>query len=79
MNEKEILELLAESLEIDPQQLSLDREIADYPEWTSLAWLTIMSLADERLSVQLTAKDIRSFQTVGDVIRNLIAKAKKEK
>ena len=70
----EYIELFAESLEIEPAALTPETRIADVEEWNSIGWLTIMSLVDERLSVQIEARAIRGFQTVQDVIGYLDGK-----
>jgi len=63
-----LIELFAEGLEVEPAALSPETRIADVEEWNSIGWLTIMSLVDERLGVQIESKAIRGFQTVQDVI-----------
>lgn len=63
MTNQELLDLFAEGLEVAPDTLSAETRIADVDEWNSLGWLTIMSLVDEKLGIQLGAKDIRGFKT----------------
>ncbi len=75
MMSQELITLFAEALEVEPSTLDMNSKIADVAEWNSLAWLTTMSLLDERFSVQLTAKEIRGFVTVQDVVDNLLLKA----
>jgi len=75
MSNDELVGLLAEGLEVEPGTLSPDTRIADVDEWTSIGWLSIMSLADERLGVQLDAQAIRGFKTVSDVTQYLQSKA----
>ena len=67
MNQQELLDLFAESIEVEPGTLTSETRIADVPEWNSLGWLTIMSALDDR-GVQLGSDEIRKFQTAGDVI-----------
>lgn len=67
-SDKEILDLICEALERDSGSLSLDRSIKDVPEWTSIGWLAIISLLDERFNIALGSKDIRGFQRVSDVV-----------
>lgn len=71
MTNTELLSLLCEALELPPGSLQGSTEIAGVEEWTSLAWLTIMSLADSRLGVQLSAGQIRQCRTVADVVKIL--------
>jgi len=71
---KELIELFAEALEVEPSSLTADTQIADVAEWNSLAWLTIMSMVDENYNVQLSATEIRSFKAVGEIINNIKGK-----
>jgi acyl carrier protein len=75
MTNQKLIQLFAEALEIEASSIDPDKAIAKYVEWNSLAWLTIMSLLDERYEIRLTAKEIRGFVTVNDVIDNVTAKA----
>lgn len=75
MTNHELIGLFSEALEIEPSAIQPEKAIAEFPEWNSLAWLTVMSLLDERYGVSLTGKDIRGFVTVSDVIENVTAKA----
>ena len=74
MMNQELIQLFAEALEIEASSIDPEQAIAEYPEWNSLAWLTIMSLLDERYGIQLTGKDIRGFIRVNDVIENVTLK-----
>jgi len=74
MNSDELLGLFAEALEADISVVSINTMIGDMPEWTSLVWLSIMSLLDERYGIQLSAREIRSFKTVKDAIECITAK-----
>lgn len=75
MTESEVLQLLAEALEVDASTLSMDTVIAEVADWGSLGWLSIMSLVDERLSMQIDAKAIEGFATAGDVVRYIRSKS----
>ena len=74
MTNQELLQLFAEALELEATSIDPEKAIAEYSEWNSLAWLTIMSLLDERYGIQLTGKDIRGFVRVDDVIENVTLK-----
>lgn len=74
MNSQELIGLFAEALEVEESALSPETRIADVEEWNSIGWLTIMSMVDEQLGVQIESKAIRGFQTVQEVIDYLTAK-----
>ncbi len=68
MSSQEIIDLFAESIEVEPSTLTPEMLIADVPEWNSLGWLTIMSLLDERCQIRLIASQIRGFKTISDAV-----------
>jgi acyl carrier protein len=74
MNEQELIGLFAEALEVEESSLTPETMIADVEEWNSIGWLTIMSLVDEQLGVQIESKAIRGFKSVREVIDYLTAK-----
>lgn len=74
MTDTEIIELLAEALEVDASALQTDTAIADVEEWNSLGWLSVMSLLDERFDVSLSAAEIRAMRTVADVLQHVRVK-----
>jgi acyl carrier protein len=74
MNSDELLGLFAEALEADRTAISMETVITDVPEWSSLVWLSIMSLLDERCGIQLSAKEIRGFKTVRDAVECIATK-----
>jgi acyl carrier protein len=75
MNPNELLNLIAEALEVEPGTVTADTRIADVDEWNSIGWLTIMSLVDERLNVQINSKDVRGFKTAGEVVDHVLERA----
>ena len=75
MNPNEMLNLIAEALEVDPGTITPETKIADVDEWNSIGWLTIMSLVDERLNVQINSKDVRGFKTAGEVVDHVLGRA----
>ncbi len=74
MTNENLVELFAEGLEVDASVLKPETRIADVEEWNSIGWLTIMSMVDEQLGVQIESSAIRGFQTVQDVVTYLAAK-----
>ncbi len=71
--EAEILEVFAEALEVEASSLRPERALADVPEWDSIAWLTLISMVDERWHLVLGAAEIKGFVTVSDVSGHLLA------
>lgn len=74
MTPQDASNLLAEALEVDIAILEPGKAIAEFQEWNSLAWLTIISLLDERHGIHLSGAEIRGLKTIDDFIENVTAK-----
>ena len=66
--EKEFLEKLKEALEIEDRELVLTDKFREYPEWNSLAFLSVIAMIDEEYDVIIEGKDFRKLETVSDII-----------
>ena len=73
MTNKEILNLIEDTLEVDMNTLSDDSVLADLPEYDSMAKLSIIVLADDDFDKKLTGETMRDFKTVGDIVKFLSA------
>lgn len=71
MSEKEKLNLLEETLEMDEDTLSLDMALADVDEYDSMAKLSIIVMMEDEFDVKLTGDDVKAFVTVGDIISRM--------
>ncbi|KMN09838.1 acyl carrier protein [Pseudomonas helleri] len=66
MQEK-ILNLIEEAMEADEGTVSLDDTLADLA-WDSIAVVTFMALADERLDKTLSAEKLNECVKVSDIV-----------
>lgn len=72
MDEKQFLENVADQFDdLDVDALTLDTVFKDLDDWSSLVALSIIAMADEEYDVILSGNDIRSANTLGDLL-NLI-------
>lgn len=65
--EKEFLEKLKEALEVEDRELSLADRFREYPEWDSLAFLSVIAMIDEEYDVIIEGKYFKNLETVGDI------------
>jgi len=72
MDKEQFLIDLAEILEEDSVQES--DVLKDFDAWDSLSILSILSYASEHYHIQLKNEDIRSQNTVGDLIHLIAGK-----
>lgn len=68
MSEKELLEIIEESMDLDEGTLSLTDELADYEEWDSVSILSFIALCDQKLGKTFSSSDIKKIVTVEDAI-----------
>lgn len=75
MNTKDFIEKFAEALEIEaPVSLTEETKFRDLEEWSSLAALSLMAMVDEEYEITLKGDEVRSAQTLGDLISIISSK-----
>ena len=67
--------LLAEELQIDPNTVTLDAELASDLGLNSIELANLVMLCEEKFDIEIGDDDIHKFVTVGDVVDYLSAKA----
>ena len=68
MNKKEKIALLEETFETDTGKLSPDMVLDDLDEYDSLSKLALIVMIEDHFGKKITAKNIRSFVTVQDIL-----------
>lgn len=68
MNDKEKLAALEEIMELDEGSLTPESRLEDLEEWDSLAALSFVILLGDEFGRQITGKEIRAFETIGDMM-----------
>ena len=71
MTNKEIINLIEDTFEIDMNTLSENSLLSDIPEYDSMAKLSVIILADEEFNKKLTGETMRDFKIVGDIVEFL--------
>ena len=64
---------IAEILDVD--EIKPSAVLADFPEWDSLAVLSVIAMLDANYGVNLTAMEIRNLKTAEE-IANAVARRK---
>ena len=65
---KEFIEKFAEALDdMDVSTLTPETKFKDLDEWSSLAALSIIAMADEEYGKEISGNDIRNAQTIQDL------------
>ncbi len=68
MTEQEKIALIEETLEMDEGKLAPETVLADVPEYTSMAKLSLIVLMDDEFGVKVTGDMIKGFKTVADIL-----------
>jgi acyl carrier protein len=66
--ENNFLELLKDTLEIEDRDLTVNDEFRTYPEWDSLALLSVIAMIDDEFDVIIEGNDFAKINTVGELI-----------
>lgn len=66
--ENNFLDLLKDTLEIEDRDLTVNDEFRTYPEWDSLALLSVIAMIDDEYDVIIEGNDFAKINTVGELI-----------
>lgn len=65
--EKKFIDNLKDALEIEDRKLLMTDNFREYPEWDSLAFLSVIAMLDEEYGVQIESAEFKNLKTVGDI------------
>lgn len=65
--EKRFLEAIAEALEKEVAEISISDAFRDYPEWDSIAVLSVMATLEEAFGLVLSRNDLEKCTTLKDL------------
>jgi acyl carrier protein len=68
MNTQDIIQALAEILEMDASELAASTSLDTLDTWDSLATISFIALVDEKSGHVLAGDDLQKAKTVGDLI-----------
>ena len=66
MDEKKFISALQSALEIDDREIRMEEEFRSFPEWDSLAQLTMIAMLDEEFGLTIEMKRFDELVTVKD-------------
>ena len=75
MDTKTFIEKFADAVEIEnPASLDENTPFRTLDEWSSLAYLSVIAMLDEEYDVQIENAELRTLQTLGDLMRAVESK-----
>lgn len=70
-NELEFLQIIAEELEIDSEELNLETEFRSIPNWSSLNALLVVSRINDETDVLISTSDLANCKTLKDIFQRV--------
>ena len=71
MTREEKIEIIADILEVEPDEVQEDMVLEDFETWDSVAVLSVIAMMDEHFGKYPNASEIRSYIKVGDLMKNM--------
>lgn len=68
MTDQELIEQIAEALEVEVSDINPDTELESLAEYDSMAKLSVIVLIDEEFDKKLTGEQMQEFKTIGDIM-----------
>ncbi|MBQ3225439.1 MAG: acyl carrier protein [Clostridia bacterium] len=68
MTTAEKLELLAETLDVEVDEISEETELMDLDTWDSMTKLSLIVMFDDEFGKKITSEDIKKFVCVSDIL-----------
>lgn len=71
MTREEKLEIIADILEVEVDELNEDMLLEDFETWDSVAVLSVIAVMDEKFGKYPHASEIRQYIKVGDLMNHM--------
>ena len=68
MTNEEKLDLIAEVLDMDASDLSMNMKLEDMGNWDSMTKLSLIVCFDDNFGKKLKQTDFKNFVTIGDIV-----------
>ncbi len=68
MTDEEKINIIADCVEADPEDISRETELSELENWDSVAVLSVISVISEKFGRFPSAEEILRYKTVGDLM-----------
>lgn len=69
--EKQLIECIANALNLDPNDLNLESKNTDYENWDSFGQIAIITQIESQFSIQFSAEDIYLATSVSHLLTKI--------
>lgn len=68
MSEQEKIEVIAEILEVEPEEVVLGKKLEEYDTWDSVAILSVITIMNEKFEKFPSAREVAKNETVNELM-----------
>jgi len=68
MSTEKKLELIADILDVDVEELTPETEFSSFDNWDSVATLSFIAMIDEEFNKEMRGSEIKKFVTIQDAL-----------
>lgn len=72
--ENQFLQNVSDAIGVDQRKLELSDRFRDYPEWDSLAFLSLISMIDDEYEIVIDGESFKRLETLADVFAEITAR-----
>lgn len=65
---EQIIAIMAKTFEVNPNEITLESSIGDFPKWDSLGNLTVLQEIQDEFNIELEPDEIIELEDVNDII-----------
>ncbi len=69
MKDQEKMQAIADSIEMDVSELTMDTKLKDLENWDSIAVLSVIAFINENFQKYPKAEEILKYETVGELMK----------
>lgn len=66
---EKVIEIIANVLEVSPEEITLESTVGDFPKWDSLGQLTILQSVQDEFEVEFEPEEMMEIEDVTDIIK----------
>lgn len=75
MNTKDkVIGIIANVLEVKPEEITLESTVGDFPAWDSLGQLNILQSVQDEFDVEFEPEEMMDIEDVNDIIKAVESK-----
>lgn len=69
-----VIEIIANVLEVKPEEITLKSTVGDFPTWDSLGQLNILQSVQDEFDVEFEPEEMMDIEDVNDIIKAVESK-----